>query len=226
MVIHMSIRYFFIFVALVVSVNAGEFVATSTPDNIKSFSSERLSFSHPDNTLKNGIINLVSKSEISNSLFSEGEDPIETVQDYFSSSDSLSNGNVNIPYTLPTNMLWGAYDKTGTNLVGLIIGEYISSQYAAVVAPQGEKRDFFIRDIRQNTYFNISYAVDTPYQNKGFSKEMTLALKDMIFNYTNANVLVHISKPTNTFSSKSATSCGFSFEGTREDGTVFRILRK
>lgn len=71
----------------------------------------------------------------------------------------------------------------------------------------------------------MAYAVHPDHQRKGYATEMSLALIEVLFSHSNAEVILHTSYSSNIGSGKSADICCFKEKGIKH-GEVFRILRK
>lgn len=209
-----------------------QFVGLVEPTLIQHFSSERLTYHHPnDNLMRQNIIDLVILPDVSKTLLTVNLDSqmlASFMESYFRGNKKLEETVINQStrnYVLPDQMVWSVYSKENNQFVGVIFSDTVSPWDAYQKAPRGELHDFYVEDIRKNTYINIAYAVNPTCQNRGYATEMTLALIEILFPYTTAEVIQHTSVDTNIASAYSATKCGFLMKGVVGDEN-FRILRK
>lgn len=199
----------------------------------KEFSSERLIFRMPDKEQCQKILDLISLPEVSRTFFSNVSDinPMKiarTMDSYFIGNDrlkSIKNSGGSKCYTLPDELIWCVISKANNQFIGTINIAFVSSYHADKCAPEGDLHNFYKKDIENNTYVNIAYAVSPQHQRQGYATEMSLAVVGMLFQQSSADVIMHNSDENNIGSIKSANTCCFLEKGMAH-GEIFKILRK
>lgn len=210
--------------------NQSNLVIFGSPTVFLEFSSERLTYRLPKDTTQQAIIDLCMKPEVSKTLFrDEEQSSIATIlEPFFKMNLSLQNRaepEFSTKNPLPWGMMWEVAETSTNQFIGMLVIHCVTSDHMKHSAPSGDLYDFYVDDQSKNLYMNISYAIEPCHHNQGYATEMSLTLIQKLFQYTNADVILHGCHPENLGSAKSATKCGFTFKGIGS-GEEFRLLRK
>lgn len=204
-------------------------LAFEAPGAFEQFSSERLTYRFPDLQAGVNLMNLALSPNISKMLFGDdvsSNQMVSLMNGYLGCSSQLrENFKGTKSYSIPKDLLWGVTLKENNELVGMVFAQFVSPHEASQIAPEGNLHKFYKDDIQKNAYVNIAYAVDPTHQRKGYATEMSVALMEVLFSHTNAEVILQKSIDSNIGSNKSAEICCFIHKGVSQ-GENFRILRK